>query len=293
MQQRIIKSEGFLLLTAAIWGFAFVAQRTGMQYVGPFTFNAIRFAMGSLILVPVIIIRSQKRTTEDRKPTISRYKSMFWMVSSGFILFGGASLQQTGIVYTSAGKAGFITGLYVIIVPIIGIFFGHKSGPGTWIGAGSAIAGLYFLSINEQFALSKGDGFVLISAVFWASHVVLISKFSKLIDSFLLASIQFAVVSLLSFSCALIMEPISTDEIFQATIPLLYAGMISTGIAYTLQVIAQKNIPPSHAAIIMSLESVFALIGGTLILDETISLRAAFGCCLMLSGMIISQKQIQ
>jgi drug/metabolite transporter (DMT)-like permease len=242
-----IKSDALLLTTAIIWGFAFVAQRVGMDYVGPFTFNGIRFAIGSLSLLPLA-------------------------------LFSGASLQQIGLVYTTAGKAGFITGLYVIIVPLLGLFWRQQPKIGTWIGAVLAAIGLYFLSVTEEFTIELGDLLVLIGAFFWAAHVLIIGWLSPRINPVKLAFSQYVACSVLSLITACLIEDITMLSIFQAAIPILYGGLLSVGIAYTLQVIAQRDAHPAHAAILLSLEAVFAAIGGWLILGEIISARGLFGC---------------
>lgn len=217
---------------------------------------------------------------------------MFWGgVLTGLALFFGANFQQVGIVYTTAGKAGFITGLYVIIVPIMGMLWGQKTGLETWVGAVLAVVGLYLLSMTGAFAISKGDLLVLICAFFWAIHVHLIGRFSPKVDPIKLASLQFAVCSVLSLIVSFIFETNSLQSVFDAAIPILYAGLMSTGIAYTLQVVAQRKVPPSRAAIILSLEAVFAVIGGWLMLGEVMSLRSLLGCTLMLTGMFFSQIQ--
>jgi len=286
MKQGTIKADILLLLTAAIWGFAFVAQRVGMDYVGPFTFNAVRFALGSLSLIPLILLlkKSQPQTKrEAQKPVV------IGGLLAGGALFAGASLQQAGLVYTSAGKAGFITGLYVVIVPLLGLFWKQRPRLGTWFGAILAAVGLYFLSITDDFSISFGDLLVLIGAFFWSGHVLLIGWLAPRTDSLKLASAQFAVCSVLSFATAFAIETITLDSILQATVPILYGGLGSVGIAYTLQVIAQREAHPAHSAIILSLEGVFAAIGGWLLLGEILSLRGFFGCALMLVGMLLSE----
>jgi len=282
-----IKSDLLLLITAILWGFAFVAQRAGMEYIGPFLFNGIRFALGSLILLPII---SMLKIKGERKkhPNESKF-NFIGGISAGLILFLAASLQQIGVKYTVAGKAGFITGLYVILVPILGIFLKHKLSRNTWSGAILATVGLYFLSVTTKFTICFGDFMVFLGAIFWAVHVHIIGNFSAKVSSVKLASIQFAICSLLSLVFAIIFEEIRISAILNAAIPILYGGIISVGIAYTLQIIAQKEAPPAHAAILMSLEGVFAVLGGWLILAEILSLRALFGCTLMLTGMIFSQ----
>jgi drug/metabolite transporter (DMT)-like permease len=198
-------------------------------------------------------------------------------------------LQQVGLVYTTAGKAGFITGLYVVIVPLLGLFWHQRPRAGTWLGAILAAVGLYFLCITKEFNIAFGDLLVLIGAFVWAGHVLLIGWLAPRTDALKLASAQFAVCSLLSFLTALAFETMSFASIWQAAVPILYGGLGSVGIAYTLQIIAQRDAHPAHSAIILSLEGLFAAIGGWLLLGEMLSLRGLFGCGLMLAGMIFSQ----
>lgn len=286
MRQGTVKADVLLLLTATIWGFAFVAQRVGMDYVGPFTYNSVRFALGSLSLLPLILL-IQKRQPKSEPPT--KKPVLAGGILAGGALFAGASLQQAGLVYTTAGKAGFITGLYVVMVPLLGLFWSQRPKIATWLGAILAAIGLYFLSITEEFTISFGDLLVLLSAFFWAGHVLLIGWLAPRTDSLKLAAVQFAICSLLSLLTAIAIETLSLDAILQAAVPILYGGLGSVGIAYTLQVIAQRDAHPAHSAIILSLEGVFAAIGGWLLLNEMLSLRALFGCTLMLSGMLLSE----
>ncbi|MCZ6702083.1 MAG: DMT family transporter [Ignavibacteria bacterium] len=288
-----MKSNLLLLITAIIWGFGFVAQRSAMEYVGPFTFNTIRFALGGISLIPLLLINKRKEFSQERILTNSSNKFMLKTgIITGTILFFGASFQQSGIVYTTAGKAGFITGLYIVIVPIIGIAFNQKTTTATWLGAIIAVVGLYLLSIQDDFSISLGDFLVLISAVFWSLHVLVISKFSPMTDPIQLAFFQFMLCSVLSFITAIITEASTMQSIYNALVPILYAGVVSVGIAYTLQVVAQQDAHPSNAAIIMSLESVFAVLGGWLLLNESIPLRGLIGCGLMLFGMFLSQLKL-
>ncbi|QTA80468.1 EamA domain-containing protein [Desulfonema limicola] len=290
MDKSILKSNLLLLLTATIWGFAFVAQRVGMDFIGPFAYNGIRFALGSLSLIPLILITKNK--TPDLPIKFKALSSKMLLLSSsvlGIILFMGASLQQVGLKYTTAGKAGFITGLYVVIVPVAGIFWKQKSDLGTWTGAFLAAVGLYFLSVTEEFTVSFGDFLEIIGAFFWAAHVLIIGWLSPRTNALKLASFQFAVCSVLSLATAFIIETVTIKGIIQAAIPILYGGLCSVGIAYTLQIVAQKDAKPSHAAIILCMESPFAALGGWMILGETMTYRGFLGCGLMLSGMILSQ----
>lgn len=290
MKAGTLKSDALLLTTAIIWGFAFVAQRVGMDYVGPFTFNGIRFAIGSFSLLPLVLLsRGRRRPSNPILPSAGLKTTLLGGGALGLALFAGASLQQIGLVYTTAGKAGFITGLYVIIVPILGLFWRQQPKVGTWIGAILAAIGLYFLSVTEQFTIDPGDLLVLIGAFFWAAHVLIIGWLSPRINSIKLAFSQYLACSILSLICAAAIEDISMQSIFQAAIPILYGGLLSVGVAYTLQVVAQRDAHPAHAAILLSMEAVFAAIGGWLILGEVISARGLFGCALMLSGMLLSQ----
>jgi len=290
MQGVTLKSDVLLLITAIIWGFAFVAQRVGMDYVGPFTYNGVRFAIGSLSLLPLVLMaREQRSAASQILPPPGLKTILFGGAALGLTLFVGASLQQIGLVYTTAGKAGFITGLYVIIVPILGLIWRQQPRIGTWIGAFLAAIGLYLLSVTEEFTIELGDLLVLIGAFFWAAHVLIIGWLSPRINPIKLAFSQYVVCSILSLITAIIIEVITFRSIFAAAIPILYGGLLSVGIAYTLQVVAQRDAHPAHAAILLSLEAVFAAIGGWLILGEIISPRGLVGCGLMLFGMLLSQ----
>jgi len=289
MKKGTLKADLLLTLTAVIWGVAFVAQRAGMEYIGPYLFNGLRFALGSLSLIPFIVLMREKEGVQEPPRGVSRKTLLFGSAGAGLILFGGASFQQVGIVYTTAGKAGFITGLYVILVPVISWKWGPKTSLGTWIGGVLAVVGLYFLSITGGFLIQWGDFLVLLSAFLWAAHVLWIGWLSPRMDSLILASTQFAVCSFLSLAVAFLKEPVFLDSILRASAPILYGGLGSVGVAYTLQVIAQKEAHPAHASIILSMEGVFAVLGGWILLKESMSSRALFGCFLMLLGMIISQ----
>ena len=279
-----------LLLTAMIWGAAFVAQRVGMDHMGPLTFNGVRFALGSAALMP-LIAWLEKRRTDAPPPFTVLLRGGLLM---GLALFLGAWLQQFGLCYTTAGKAGFITGLYVVFVPLIGIFLGHRYGTGTWAGAGLAIAGMYLLSVTESFSMDKGDALVLMSAFFWGVHVLLVGRLTRgirMVDAVKLAAIQFAACSLISLAGAAATEDITLAGLRAGLIPILYGGLMSVGVAYTLQVVAQRDARPAPAAIILSLEAVFAALTGWLMLGEILTVQAVIGCALMLCGMIWSQAR--
>lgn len=292
MDKRVLRADWLLLLTAIIWGAAFVAQRAGMQYVGPFTFNGIRFALGMLVLLPLVMRgsdRSKPGADPGKQRRATRSQAFWGGALAGVMLFSGASLQQLGLVYTTAGKAGFITGLYVIIVPILGLFWGLKSSRGGWLGAGLALVGLYLLSVTTDFTFAPGDLLVLLGAFFWAGHVLILGWLSPKVNRMRLACAQYAVCSGLSLVVAGLAENMILDNVLRAAAPILYGGIMSVGLAYTLQVVAQKDAPPAHAAIILSMESVFAAVAGWLILGEMMSVRGMIGAGLMLAGMVTAQ----
>jgi drug/metabolite transporter (DMT)-like permease len=290
MEMKTFKSDCVLLLVATIWGLAFVAQRMGMDHVGPFTYNGIRFALGGLSLLPFLLVARKKRKNRARAVDDPRPKEILTGgILAGVILFAGSSLQQVGMLYTTAGKAGFITGLYVVIVPVVGLFWRQKAGTGTWIGALMAAVGLYFLSVTEQMTISFGDLLELVGAFFFAMHVIVIGKLSQRIDTVRLSFVQCMLCSAVSMLVAVSMETITLSGIRMAAIPILYGGVFSVGIAYSLQIYGQKGSHPAHAAILLSLESVVAAIGGCLILNEVLSGRSLSGCVLMMAGMLISQ----
>ena len=321
MNKTAIRADLLLLLTAIIWGFAFVAQRVGMNYVGPFTFNAIRFALGSVSLLPLIMYarkRNRKNGSrgldsseeldrsgeagceqrsmlnEDQTRATSKQK-LFLSGSfvAGSFLFIAASLQQIGIQYTTAGKAGFLTGLYVVLVPIVGMVWGRSTGLPTWVGAILALVGIYTLSAPDKLGrVNSGDIFVQICAFFWTFHVLVIDNLAKRLDPVELAAGQFAWCSVFSFAAAMIFEKISSHAVLDALVPILYGGLGSVGVGYTLQVLAQRDAPPAHSSIIMCLEGVFATLGGILLLSESPSLRTMLGSALMLLGMLATQWDV-
>lgn len=293
MNARVLKNDLLLLTTAVIWGLAFAAQRVGMDYIGPFTYNGVRFLIGAFSLIPLILVFNRKgREEKQAKKLKSGWKMLLvYGAAAGSFLFLGASLQQVGIVSTTAGKAGFITGMYVVIVPFLGIFLGHRTGISRWIGAGLSITGLYLLSIRGGFSIEKGDFLVFLSAFFWASHVIIMAAVSSKVDTLKLAAIQYLFCGFLSMVTAFIFEPVAIAAILRAWIPIFYGSIFSVGIAYTLQIFAQKEAHPAHAAIILSLEGVFAVVGGWLFLNEVMDLRSALGCILMLCGMFVSQSE--
>jgi len=287
LEKGLYRSDSLLILTAIIWGSAFVAQRVGMNYVGPLTFNGVRFALGAMVLLPLVRWPNKYPRSGGSTHRISLARQgLLGGGLAGLMLFSGATLQQIGLVYTTAGKAGFITGLYVIIVPLMGLFLGHWPGWGGWVGACLASIGLYLLSVTEAWTFAAGDLWELFGAFFWAAHVLVLSWLSPKMDRIKLACTQYVVCSILSLLGAYFTETITLDGIMGAIIPILYGGVLSVGIAYTLQVIAQRHAPPTHAAIILSLEAVFAALAGWIVLGEVLSLRGLIGCMFMFAGML-------
>jgi drug/metabolite transporter (DMT)-like permease len=278
------KANGLLLLTAAIWGGGFVAQRLGMAEIGPFTFNAIRFGIGSVLLLLYLRSRGSLRS----EPGHLRGELLAG-AAAGVVLWLGSYFQTAGMIYTTAGKAGFITGLYVVLVPLLGLFWKQKTGLSTWLGAVLAAGGLYLLSFAEAAQVNTGDLLVMVSAFFWAGHVQLIGYLSRRSDPLKISVYQFVAVTVLSLIAALLFEETTAQALRQSAMPLLYGGIFSVGVAFTLQVIAQREAHPAHAAIIFSLETVFAGLAGWLVLGEHMSVRALAGCGLMLAGMVFSQ----
>ena len=281
-----MKADILLFLTATIWGFAFVAQRVGMAHMGPFTFNGIRFSLGALSLLPLLLIRQRRAATPNKLP----FRTILVPgLITGLTLFGGASLQQVGLVGTSAGKAGFITGLYVILVPLLGLLWGRKAHPAHFGGAVLAVGGLYFLSVQEGLTISVYDLIVLAGAFLWAVHVHLISRYSDSVGPLRLSVFQFAVCGLLSGLVAIFFETVTPGNLQDGIWTILYGSFLSVGLAYTLQVVAQRTAEPTHAVVILSLEGAFAALGGWLILGERLSLGDLLGSGLILAGMLISQ----
>jgi drug/metabolite transporter (DMT)-like permease len=278
-------ANAMMWLTAAIWGFAFVAQRVGMEHIGPFAFNGIRFLLGGICLVPLLWWISKKKEASALK------KALPGGLLVGLVLFSASALQQVGMQWTGAGKAGFITGLYVILVPVIGIFIGQSVGRRLWLGAVLALAGLFLLTVQEKFTIEKGDIYILLSACCWAMHVQLINSLVNKYPPLTISVIQFITCGLLSLIPMALFENTTLQGVLDAGIPILYGGLISVGIAYTLQVYAQRYVHPAYASIILSFETVFAVLGGWLILHESLSARNLAGCALMMAGMLVVQAR--
>lgn len=285
-----------LFITAFIWGCAFVAQRTGMEYIGPLTFNGIRSFVGGFTLLIYLFIRNRlqknkkiDQNSDKAKNPPSKKFTFFCGLVCGICLFAGTTLQQMGMVYTTAGKAGFITALYIILVPLLGIFLGKKIRPVVWLGVLLALAGLYLLCVGEDFTVNKGDMLVLLCSFAFTIHITFVDKVSQRIDGVVISCIQLFICGLISVPGMLLFEVIDWNLIMQCSIPILYAGVLSCGVAYTLQIVAQKYTEPTVASMIMSLESVFALLSGMIILKESIAPHEIIGCVVMFAAIILAQ----
>ncbi|MDR2543278.1 MAG: DMT family transporter [Treponema sp.] len=328
LNRAALRADLLLLLTAAIWGFGFVAQRSGMEHVGPFTFNGVRFLLGCLFLLPFIIVRRKRSKVKH----ISLQRLLLPVLAAGSCVFIAVLIQQFGIMFTTAGNAGFITGLYVVFTPILGIFLRRKTGYATWFGSILTFIGLYFISIAGRPSINPGDIIIIISAFLWAVHVLLIDRFmntdikrEETIDPIELSAGQFAVCGILMMLGAVLAEPhvipaverinpaLLIDGLFEwqpfpvlvsaigageislsldILIPILYGGLCSVGIAYTFQVVAQRNAPPAHATIILCFEGCFAAFGGMLLLSEKVGSWTLLGFALMLTGMLATQWEV-
>jgi drug/metabolite transporter (DMT)-like permease len=273
------------LITAAIWGLGFVAQVLGMNYLSPFAFIGIRFLMGAVSLAPLVIFFHYRNWL----PASSLRTVCVGSLVLGVILFAAGSLQQVGIVYSNASNAGFITGLYMVIVPILGLALKHRTGLNTWLGCVLALVGLFLLSVKADFTMGYGDTLLLVGAVGWALHILAIDHYAPRAAPLLLSLGQFVVCGCLAMVVSAFIETTTWSQVRAATNVLIYAGVITVGVAYTLQVIAQERADPTHAAIILSLEAVFGAVGGYLFLQEQLSGRELMGCALMLAGMLVSQ----
>ena len=275
-----------LLIGAVIWGVAFVAQRVGMDYVGPYTFNAVRFLLGGFALVPVILVinRNKERTGRPDRSVLMRGGA-----ACGVLLCIASNFQQVGIKYTSVGKAGFITALYIVIVPLLGIFLGKTAGLRIWISVVLAVAGMYLLCITEKLTLGKGDFLELICAFAFALQILSVDHYSRKVSGAELACLEFFVCGSLTLIPMFLFEHPTLQGIFAARIPILYAGILSGGVAYTLQIIGQRNLKPAIASLIMSLESVISVIAGWLILGQHLTVKEITGSAVMFAAIILAQ----
>lgn len=293
-QQIPLKNSLILLLAAIIWGIAFVAQSVGMDYVGGFTFNAARSLIGSAVLVPLILVLGQKNsgsvsshsTTSGQQ---SRKDLIIGGISCGICLCLASNFQQFGIKYTTVGKAGFITACYIVIVPVIGLFLGKKCSKFIWAAVVMSLVGLYLLCITDGFSVGKGDLLVLVCAFLFSVHILVIDHFSPKVDGVKLSCIQFLTCGILSGIPALLFEHPELSSILAAWQPILYAGVMSCGVAYTLQIIGQKNMNPTVASLILSLESCISVLAGWVLLGQQLSAKEILGCVIMFAAIILAQ----
>jgi len=286
MANHALRADLLMLVTAMIWGSSFVAQRLGMDAIGPFLYSGLRFALAVAVLLPVIMLLRRRRA-QPASP-ISRPLLLGGSLM-GAVLALGINLQQVGLLFTSVTNSGFITGLYVIVVPLLGLLLGHKTGLGIWLGASLAVVGMFLLSVGDGFHVASGDLLQLAGAFVWGIHVLLVSVFAARHDALVLALVQFITCAVISLVLALAFEHLPGAEIIQALPAILYGGLFGVAVGFTLQVIAQKHAIASHAAIILSLEAVFAAIAGALLLGESLSSRGYLGCALMFAGMLLAQ----
>lgn len=283
-----MKNNVLLVLTALIWGCAFVAQSVGMDYVGPFTFNMARFLIGAIVLLPVIWFMDRQRKTGAEKGA-GQKTLIIGGICCGIALAVASTLQQWGILFTTVGKAGFITAMYIVIVPLLGIFIGKKVRPLIIGCVAIAVVGFYFLCMTESLRLGLGDFLVLLCAIAFSIHILVIDHFSPKVDGVKMSAIQFLTAAIISAVPTLLWEQPVFTEILQAWQPVLYAGVMSCGVAYTLQIIAQKNADPTVASLLLSLESVFSVLAGWVLLGQGLSLKELFGCVLIFCAIILAQ----
>ena len=303
-QQIPLKNSLLLLLAAIIWGIAFVAQSVGMKYVGGFTFNAVRSLIGAVVLIPLIFILKRRNSPSDsaskasgRSDTSSNTVSnmqekktlIIGGIACGICLCLASNFQQFGIKYTTVGKAGFITACYIVIVPVIGLFMKKKCSPMIWLSVLLAVVGLYLLCINEQFLIGYGDILVFVCAILFSVHILIVDYFSPKVDGVKMSCIQFLVCGLLSGIAMLFAEQPQLSAVLLAWKPIAYAGIMSCGVGYTLQIVGQKGMDPTIASLILSLESCISVLAGWLLLGQTLSMREGLGCVAMFAAIILAQ----
>lgn len=294
MKKGNLRSSALLLLTACIWGVAFVAQSVGMEYVGPFTFNFVRSILGGLVLIPCIFFLKREKKAKAEKVSEEEKKAQRKTLLAGGICCGVAlclasNFQQIGIQYTTVGKAGFITACYIVIVPVIGLFMKKKCSPMIWLSVLLAVVGLYLLCINEQFSIGYGDILVFVCAILFSVHILIVDYFSPKVDGVKMSCIQFLVCGLLSGIAMLFAEQPQLSAVLLAWKPIAYAGIMSCGVGYTLQIVGQKGMDPTIASLILSLESCISVLAGWPPLGQTLSIREGLGCVAMFAAIILAQ----
>lgn len=293
-RKRKLRSSVLLTVTALIWGVAFVAQSEGMNYVGGFTFNACRFLVGGMILIPCIVLLrkrngGQRKNMSREEHLQQRKMGLIGGICCGAVICLASTLQQFGIAFTTVGKAGFITALYIVIVPLFGLFMHKKVGLNIWVSVAIAAVGMYLLCITEGFSIGKGDFLVFLCAIGFSLHILVIDYFSPKADGVVISCVQFFTAGVISSVLMFMFEQPSWSDILSAWAPVLYAGVLSCGVAYTLQVVAQKDIEPTIASLLMSLESVFSLLAGWVLLGQKLAAKELFGCALVFGAIILAQ----
>lgn len=291
-ETRQLRGGAMLMLTALIWGTAFVAQSVGMDYLGPCAFTAVRNFIGCVALLPVIGLASRMRSgaqPEEAAPAPGKKALFGWGAACGLLLGGATLLQQAGMQTASAGKAGFLTALYIVIVPVLGIFLGRRPGLKVWMGVVLALVGAYLLSVKGEAGIASGDLLVIASAVVFSLHILVIDSVPAGVDGVRLSCVQFLVAGAFALVLALFLETFTWRDILSAWVPLLYTGVVSSGVGYTLQILGQRTVSPTVASLILSLESVFAALAGWAILGQALSLRELFGCALVFVAVILAQ----
>lgn len=289
-----LKNSLLLLLTATIWGVAFVAQSAGMDYVGPFTFNCARCLIGALVLIPLILITDRGKK-EGREAAPAGHKKILILggICCGLALFLASNFQQFGIQYTTVGKAGFITACYIVIVPIMGLFLGKKCSPLIWGAVVMAVVGLYMLCMTGgSGGLNRGDVLMLVCAVLFSVHILVIDYFSPMTDGVKLSCIQFLVAGLLSGLCTVLFEEPKLGQLLAAWAPVLYAGVMSCGVAYTLQIVGQKGMNPTVSSLILSLESSISVLAGWVLLGQQMNAKEITGCVIMFGAIVLAQVPV-
>ncbi len=284
-----LRANGALLLASALWGFAFVAQRVGATHVGPFTFTGVRFALGALLLLPLIALRDRVRKASPASRRAASQAVVIPGILTGVLLTVAVNLQQAAMSDTPAGNAAFITGLYMVFVPVIAAFRGHRSSWATVFGVVASLAGLYLISVTDALTIGRGEVLLILSCVPWAVQILVIEHYSPRLSALRFAVAQFITCAVLSSVAALVFEGSPFTGIGEAAVPLLYGGLVSVGIAYTLQVVGQRHALATHASLIMATESVFGALGGALLLSESMGLRGYLGAALMVAGIVVSQ----
>jgi drug/metabolite transporter (DMT)-like permease len=289
-----LRGASLLTLTALIWGVAFVAQSVGMDYLGPCAFNGVRNFIGGVALLPVIAFASRLRKApptgeEETSPALNRKRTLLWGAVCGLLLGSASLLQQAGMQTASAGKAGFLTALYIVIVPVLGMVLGRRPGLKVWAGVVLALCGAYLLSVKGGEGIALGDLLVICSALVFSLHIVVIDFVPPQVDGVKLSCVQFFVAGALSMALALGLESFTLSDILSAWVPLLYTGVISSGVGYTLQILGQRTVNPTVASLIMSLESVFAALAGWVLLQQPLSPREIMGCALVFLAVVLAQ----